>query len=94
MVALRRIPSEYKKRWAIETGCRTESNSLSPRLLLLYFSMAALNVLAMYNYEADTERTRVGLLKRGRNRRGRRAAARARAVAARGKSGSAAAATS
>lgn len=84
--ALHRIPSEYKKRWAIETGyrtvnetrARTKSNSLSARLFLFYFSMTALNVLAICNYEADTERTRAGLLERARNGRERRAAARAR----------------
>ena len=80
------IPTEYKKRWAIETGyrtvnetrARTKSNSVSMRLFLFYFTLTSLNVWAMVNYEADTERTRAGLLKRARTKKERRAAARAR----------------
>ena len=83
---LHKIPKEYKKRWAIETGyrtvnetrARTKSNSLSARLFLFYFTMTALNVLAMCNHDADTARTRAVLLERARNARDRRAAARAR----------------
>lgn len=86
MAALHRIPSEYKKRWAIETGyrtvnetrARTKSNSLSARLFLFYFTLTALNVLAMCNYEADTARTRAGMLERARTKKERRAASRAR----------------
>ena len=80
------IPTEYKKRWAIETGyrtasetrARTKSNSVSMRLFLFYFTLTSLNVWAVVNYEADTERTRAGLLKRARTKKERRAAARAR----------------
>ena len=75
---LHKIPKEYKKRWAIETGyrtvnetrARTKSNSLSARLFLFYFTMTALNVLAMCNHDADTARTRAGLLERARKRKG------------------------
>ena len=86
MDALSRIPTGYKKRWAIETGyrtagearARTKSNSVSMRLFLFYFTLTSLNVWAMVNDEADTERTRAGLLKRARTKKERRAAARAR----------------
>ena len=84
--ALHRIPSEYKKRWAIETGyrtvnetrARTKSNSAAARLFLFYFSLAALNVWAIVNFAADTARTREGLRARARSDRDRRAAAQAR----------------
>ena len=37
-----------------ETRARTKNNSLLARLFPFYFSMAALNVWAMVNFEADT----------------------------------------
>ena len=84
--AIDKIPSEHKKRWAIETGyrsvnklrARTKSNSLSARLFLFYFTLTALNVWAMVNFGADTQRTRSGLLERARTASDRRAAAQAR----------------
>lgn len=84
--AIDKIPSEYKKRWAIETGyrsvnkarARTKSNSLSARLFLFYFTLTALNVWAMVNFGADTQRTRSGLLKRARTEADRRSAAQVR----------------
>lgn len=84
--ALHRIPPEYKKRWAIETGyrtvnetrARTKSNSAAARPFLLYFSLAALNVWAIVNFAADTARTRMGLRARARSDRDRCAAAQVR----------------
>ena len=86
MGALEGIPTEYKKKRAIETGYRTasearactKSNSVSMRLFLFYLTLAPLNVWAMVNYGEDTERTRAGLLERARTRKERRAASRAR----------------
>lgn len=86
MATLSQIPSEYKKRWAIETGyrtvketrARTKSNSLSARILFFYATIVYLNVLAIVNYDADTERTRKGLRDRSRTAGDKRAAARAR----------------
>ena len=84
--AISRNSSEYKKRWAIETGyrtvnksrARTKSNSLSARLFLFHFSLTIQNVWAMVNFEADTQRTRSGLLEMGRTPGDRRAAAQVR----------------
>jgi len=61
-----------------ETRARTKSNSLSARLFSFYFSMAALNVWAMVNFEADTQRTRSGLLEMARTPGDRRAGAQVR----------------
>ena len=79
-------PNRVQEEVAIETGyrtasearARTKSNSVSMRLFLFYFTLASLNVWAMVNYEADTERIRKGLLERARARKERRAAFRAR----------------
>lgn len=86
MATISRIPSEYKKRWAIETGyravketrARTKSNSRSARILFFYATIVYLNVLAIVNFDADTERTRKGARDRARNASDRRAAARVR----------------
>ena len=91
--AIDRIPSDYKKRWAIETGyrtinksrARTKSNSLSARLFLFYFTLTVQNVWAIVNFEADTQRTRSGLLERARTPSDRRAAAQVRGRGRKGK---------
>ena len=49
-------------RTANKSRACTKSNSLSARLFLFYFSMVVQNVWAMVNFEADTQRTKSGLL--------------------------------